>query len=348
MTFTVSLQRPAALPVSVDYATEDFTATAGADYLAAQGTLTFAAGATTQTFSVQIIGDALNEFDDAFLVRLSSPQGAGIGEAVGAGIIIDNDPAPSLSIGDATVAEGNAGLTAAVFDVSLSAISGKTVTVDFATAPGTATAGADYGSASGTIVFLPGVTRQTVVVPVFGDATPESDETFSIALSIALNATLARAQGQGTIINDDEVVTPTPTPTPTPSPTATPTPTPTPSPSPTPTPIPTPTPEHAVFKFGMPVFMTTEGAGQIEITVARLGDASGEADVDYSTHGVTASERSDFTIAAGRLHFAPFETSKSFPVLITEDSHIEGEEFAQIVLDDPATGATVDLAHLII
>ena len=360
MTFTVSLQRPAALAVSVNYATEDFTATAGADYLAAQGTLTFAAGATTQTFNVQIVGDALNEFNDAFLVRLSSPQGAGIGEAVGAGIIIDNDPAPSLSIGDARVAEGNAGLTAAVFDVSLSAISGKTVTVDFATAPGTASAGADYGNASGTIVFLPGVTQQTVVVPIFGDATPESDETFSIALSMALNASVVRAQGQGTIVNDDAAATPTRLQLhhrhrrqlqrrlrlPHTDANSTP---------PTPTPLrhrrqrhSNAPPEHSVFKFGMPVFMTTEGAGQVEITVARLGDPSGEADVDYSTRGVTASERSDFTIAAGRLHFAPFETAKSFPVLVTEDSHVEGQEFAQIILDDPATGATVDLAQLII
>ena len=92
---------------------------------------------------------------------------------------------------------------------------------------------------------------------------------------------------------------------------------------------------------------TTESSGEVEITVARLGDASGEADVDYSTRGVTASERSDFTIAAGRLHFAPFETAKSFPVLITEDSLVEGQEFAQIILDDPLTGATVDLTQLV-
>jgi hypothetical protein len=98
----------------------------------------------------------------------------------------------------------------------------------------------------------------------------------------------------------------------------------------------------------MPVFMTNEGSGQVEITVSRLGDVSGEADVYYSTRGVTASERSDFTIAAGRLHFAPFETAKSFPVLITEDSLVEGQEFAQIILNDSTTVVPVDLAHLII
>ena len=98
----------------------------------------------------------------------------------------------------------------------------------------------------------------------------------------------------------------------------------------------------------MPAFTTTEGGGQVEITVARLGDASGEAAVDYATRSFTASERSDFTTAAGRLHFAPFETAKSFPVLITEDSLLEGQEAAQLLLTDPETGATLDLAHLVI
>jgi hypothetical protein len=107
-------------------------------------------------------------------------------------------------------------------------------------------------------------------------------------------------------------------------------------------------PGQAIFKFSMPEFIATEGGGQVQIIVVRFGDPSVEADVDYSTRGVSAAERSDFTTASGRLHFAPFETAKSFQVLITEDSLVEGQEFAQILLDDPLTGATVDVASLII
>ena len=100
--------------------------------------------------------------------------------------------------------------------------------------------------------------------------------------------------------------------------------------------------------FGLRDFVTWEGSGQVQITVVRLGDATVGADVDYSTRDMSASERSDFTTATGRLHFAPFETAKSFPILITEDSLVEGQEQAQVLLTDPQTGDTLDLAGLTI
>jgi hypothetical protein len=91
-----------------------------------------------------------------------------------------------------------------------------------------------------------------------------------------------------------------------------------------------------------------ENAGQIEITVQRSGNTSVEAAVDYSTRNNTASDRSDFTTCAGRLRFAPGETSKSFVVLITNDWVAESQEFAQLVLEDPALGSVVDLSSLIV
>jgi M6 family metalloprotease-like protein len=110
---------------------------------------------------------------------------------------------PSLSINDVTVTEGNSGTTVATFAVTLSAPSASTVTVNYATANGTATAGSDYLAASGTLTFNAGQTSRTVVVTVNGDVVVEPNETFYVNLSSASGATIADAQGLGTITNDD-------------------------------------------------------------------------------------------------------------------------------------------------
>jgi hypothetical protein len=115
-------------------------------------------------------------------------------------------PPPTLSIGDVTITEGNAGTTNAVFTVSLSAASDTTVTVSYATANGLATAGSDYVAKSGTLTFPAGTTSQTLAVAVNGDTAMESDETFFVNLGGASNATIADVQGQGTILNDDAIL----------------------------------------------------------------------------------------------------------------------------------------------
>src|SRR6185295_14748353 len=149
--FTVSLDAPSGLPVSVDFATADGTAAAPADYASAAGTLSFPRGTTTQTITVAVAGDTLDENDETFLVNLTNAANATIADPQGVGTILDDDNPPALSITDVTVSEGNAGTTSAVFTVSLDAPSGLPVSVDFATADGTATAPADYASASGTL-----------------------------------------------------------------------------------------------------------------------------------------------------------------------------------------------------
>lgn len=120
-------------------------------------------------------------------------------------ITIDSSstPPPAISINDVTVAEGNAGPTNAVFNVTLSSSSTSTVTVNFATANGTATAPSDYTTTSGTATFAPSDTSENVTVPVIGDTVDEPNETFVVNLTSPINATLADAQGQGTITDDD-------------------------------------------------------------------------------------------------------------------------------------------------
>jgi hypothetical protein len=111
--------------------------------------------------------------------------------------------APSLSINDVSVTEGDIGTVMATFTVTLSAISSQTVTVDYATAPYTAASGLDFSPTSGTLTFDPGQTTQTIDVDVIGDTLPEGLETFRVNLSSAASATIADSQGIGTILNDD-------------------------------------------------------------------------------------------------------------------------------------------------
>lgn len=112
-------------------------------------------------------------------------------------------PPPSLSIGDASTAEGDSGTRALSFPVTLSAPSRKAVSVAFATADGSATASNDYAAANGTIAFAPGETSKTVEVSVNGDIEVESDEAFTVALRNPVNATLGDGSATGTIQNED-------------------------------------------------------------------------------------------------------------------------------------------------
>jgi CSLREA domain-containing protein len=127
-------------------------------------------------------------------------------------------PPPDASINDVSVTEGNSGTVDAVFTVTLSAASSGTVTMAYATANGSATTPADYQAAAGTVTFAPGDTSETITVKVVGDTLDEPNETFVVNLSDPDGATLADAQGTGTILDDDGAPAPvTPTPSPTPS-----------------------------------------------------------------------------------------------------------------------------------
>lgn len=203
VTLTVTLSPASTDTVTVNWATVDGTALAGLDYSASSGTLTFTPGATSQALTVPILGDLLDEADETFSVVLSSPTNATIANGTATVTIVDDDPTPTLAIDDVTVVEGTGGTTSAVFTVTLSAASGRLVSVNYATSNGTATAPADYTAATGTLSFASGATTSQVIIPVVTDATPEPTETFNVTLSSPVNATLARSVGVGTIVDDD-------------------------------------------------------------------------------------------------------------------------------------------------
>ena len=110
---------------------------------------------------------------------------------------------PIVSISDVSVVEGNSGTASAVFTVSLSAAYDQAVTVNYATADGTASSSSDYTAASGKLVFAAGETSKTITVLVKGDRLAEQNETFFVNLNGATNATIGDGQGLGTILDDE-------------------------------------------------------------------------------------------------------------------------------------------------
>jgi hypothetical protein len=206
VTFALSLSPASNQSVTVDYTTTNGTALAGSDYTAKNGTITFAPGQTSQSVTISLIGDAVNEATETFSLTLANASGATITDAQGVGTISDDDIAPSVSIGDASVTEGDTGSVNAVFAVTLSAASSQTVTVSYATANGTtnpATVSSDYTAANGALTFNAGETTKSLNVVVKGDYVVEANETFFVNLSNATNVTIADGQGIGTITNDD-------------------------------------------------------------------------------------------------------------------------------------------------
>ena len=209
-TFAVSLSAPSSQAATVDFATVDGAAAAPGDYAATSGTVQFAPGDTTKSVTVAVNGDRLDEPDETFKIKLTNPTNATIDDATGEGTITDDDPPPAVSIGDASVTEGDSGLVEATFEVSLSAASGRRATIDFETADGTAEAPNDYTTKSGTVEFAPGETAKTITVAVSGDTLEEPDETFNVKLTNPTNATIDDDTGVGTIEDNDVEIPPGP------------------------------------------------------------------------------------------------------------------------------------------
>lgn len=91
-------------------------------------------------------------------------------------------------------------------------------------------------------------------------------------------------------------------------------------------------------QFSQAAYSLAENGGSLQITVTRSGDASGAATVDYATSDNSALQKSDFTIALGTVFFAAGDTTKTFTLLVNEDSYLEGTETLTLTLSNP-TGA---------
>ena len=200
--FTVTLSAASSQPVTVSYSTANGSAAAGSDHQSASGSVTFDAGQTTQTISVLVNGDRAGEPNETFLVNLGEAVGgAVIADAQGVGTIVDDEP--RVGINDVSKNEGNSGTTPFVFTVSLSPASDAPVSLNFATANGSAKSGEDYDAKSGSLAFAAGETSKAISISVKGDRKVEGQEVFYLNLSGAAGAFVVESQGAGVVRNDD-------------------------------------------------------------------------------------------------------------------------------------------------
>ncbi|MGB7921663.1 MAG: Calx-beta domain-containing protein [Pyrinomonadaceae bacterium] len=288
MLFNVKLSNPSSETVMVDYATSDGTAKANVDYTPTNGTLSFSPGQLTKTVTVQVFSDTIDEANLTFNVNLTNPVNAIITDAQGVGTIVDNDPSPSLRINDVTVTEANAGAKNVAFTVLSSAVSGQAITVHYATANGTATAGSDYTSSAGTITIPAGSTSKTIIISVKGDTLDEPNETFKVNLTSPTHATIFDGQGIGTITDND------------------------------------PTPGLRINN--VTLIEGNSGTTNATFTVT-LSAASGQTvKINYATANGTASAPSDYLTKTGTLTFAPGETTKTITVAVKGDTAHEPNE----------------------
>jgi hypothetical protein len=303
--FTVSLSEASGYSVTVDYATANNTASAGNDYASNSGRLTFNPGETNKTITVQVAGDVIDENNETFYLNLSNPSNATISDNQGVGTITDDDDAPSLSINDVTVTEGNSGTSNAEFTVSLSSASGKSVTVEYVTANNTATMGSDFTSTSGTLTFSPGETNKTITVKISGDQIDEENETYYINLTNTSNATISDLQGVGTITDDDEAPT--------------------------------------ISINDVSVDEGNSGTTNANFTVS-LSSASGKTvTVNYATaDGTATTADNDYSGTNSSLTFTPGQTGKTISVAVKGDVTNESDETVLLNISNPSNATISD------
>ena len=308
LSFTVRLSFAAKDTVTVTYDTRtddtagDDAAVPGQDFTAASGTLTFNAGDTAKTVTVPTYQDVFDEADETFWVQLTSASGATLRDSTATGTILDDDPLPSLSVGDASAAEGDA----ATFTVTLSAASGRDVTATYATAEHStgqdpATSGTDYTAAPGTLRITAGDTSATITVSTIEDTDAEQDETFLVKLDNPANAQIADNTGVGTIIDDDG---------------------------------------QSRLSVADVTLFEDEGPAQFAVTLSH--SSSKEITVGYRTANGTATQPADYTFTSGTLTIAANDNSGTISVPIINDIAEEEDETFTLELVSPKNATILD------
>ncbi|MGH8029755.1 MAG: Calx-beta domain-containing protein [Arenimonas sp.] len=304
MTFTVRLSKVSAAPVTYNIATSGGDAIAGDDYVALNLTSqVIAAGQLSRTHSVTINGDGTIEPTEVFFINVRQPVGASVWDGQGIGYLL-NDDGPTLSVPDASVAEGNSGTKVMTFTVALAQVAAVPVTYSIATASASAAAGSDYTAVNLINQTIPaGELTKTHQVVVSGDTAVEANESFTLTLSNAVGATLYDRQALGFIYNDDG---------------------------------PTLSVNDAVITEGnantkfatFTVTLSQVAAIPVSYTIA-TSNGTATAGADYVARALAGE-----TIPAGQL-------AKTFTVTINGDTAVEANETFKVTLGNPSAGATL-------
>ncbi|WP_083871633.1 Calx-beta domain-containing protein [Acidovorax sp. KKS102] len=315
-TFDLILNKAASTAFSVAYSTADASATAGADYTAATGSVSFAAGQTSQRVSINILDDLTIEGNEYFHLNLGAITGTSevvVADGVGTAFIGGNDqPAialPIISTGSIVVSEADG---YAEFVVRLNAPATSTITVSYTTNAGTAASYAnEYETTFGTLSFAPGVTTQTVRVPIGDDVVAENADSFFLTLSNAKDASgavvsIANTTASAIIIDNDTKVADI-------NSNGT-------------------IDNNEKASLSVRDVVVDEKAGIATFDLILNKAASTAFSVAYSTADASATAGADYTAATGSVSFAAGQTSQRVSINILDDLTIEGNEYFHLNL----------------
>ena|GEM_PF-1454822 len=299
----VTLSGASGSTVTVNWAITGGTA-AAADYSGStSGTLTFTAGNTSQNVALTIVNDALDEDNETIQLTLSSPTNANLGaNTVHTYTINDNDAQPSVQFSAAS-SSGAESSTPAQLNVSLSAASGRTVTVNYAATGGNATGGGvDYTLASGSLSFSAGQTSKQINITIVDDSSDEFDESVIVTLSSPSNADLGAQTTHTRTITDNDA--------------------------------------PPTVQFSSASSSGSESSTPAQLSVG-LSAASGKTvSVNYAVSGGNASGSGvDYTLASGSLTFNPGQTSKTVDITIVNDAINEPDETIIVSLSSPSNAS---------
>ena len=202
-TITVSRAGVAVGTLTATYAISDGTATAGSDYTAKTGKLSFTAAQTTKTFIVSIRNDTVNEADETINLMLSAPVGGLLGDQSTAVLTVtDNDAPGVIQFSSTTYTVGEAARRLIV-TVTRTGGTASGVGVTYATNDGTATAGLDYTATSGILTFATNQTSKTFIIPVTNDTAVEGNETINLTLTNPTGGAALGAQNTAVVTVSD-------------------------------------------------------------------------------------------------------------------------------------------------